>query len=515
MKRVSSRLTRLLVAGMASLVLASPALAQDQAVLRVSTPFDEAAGLDPLRSQGFFYVYGVSELLMQFREDGHFHPWLLESAENTDDFTWVLKLRPGITFQNGKALDAAAVVGCLEYQMTNSSAAQGAFPAGIAFEATGPLDITVKTPTAFPALPGLLADRNVYSIFDVEAVEAAAGDWAQLADDGIYTGPYAVASIDAEHVMLDRHEGYWQGMPAMAGVDVQFIRDTNASVLAVQNGEIDIALFMPVSVRPVVEASPAMHFAYRPSEGLVDQAYQLFLNVGQEPFTDPAVRQAIVKAIDYDEISNTVFGGVHGLATGFYGSLYDYALKNQATDLAGATALLDAAGWVPGGDGIREKDGQRLELDIVFNPGVADLVTMGAALQDQLREAGIGVVITTADDTAAALSSRPWGASMFRNSLAGIPELFLHRFMTADGDRNFAGYANAEFEAAVDELAQTIDETRRTELLHRIQEIAVVEDPYVVVLAFSQAPAVTGAGFHHYVPGFFFQHINWQTAPQD
>jgi peptide/nickel transport system substrate-binding protein len=504
-------IVRTIAASLLAGLLVQPALGQSDDILRVSTPFDEAAGLNPIGSQGFFYVYGVSELLMQFREDGQFHPWLLESLENSGELTWEGTLREGITFQNGKPVDAAAVVAVMQHQLANSPAARGAFPEGTQFAANGERGIVVTTPRPFPALPGLLSDRNVYSIFDLAAAEAVNGDWASLGGDGIYTGAFAVEAIDSEHLTLVRNPDYWQGTPHMAGVDVRFVRDTNAAALAVQNGEIDIALFMPVAVRQVVEASGRAHFNFRPSEGLVDQAYHLFFNTQVAPFDDPVVRQAVSMGIDYRELAEDVFGGVHGVGTGLYGSLYDYALENQETDPAAAAALLDGSGWIAGSDGIRQKDGNRLTLEVVYNPSVADLVTIGTAIQAQLAELGVELVITQVDDTATALASRPWNASMFRNSLAGIPELFLRRFMTAEGDRNYGQYDNTEFAELVRQLEVTLEETERAAILQRIQQIAVDEDPYVLVLAFSQAPVVVSPAFHDTLPGFYFQHINWQT----
>src|SRR5690606_4254959 len=104
-------LRRLLIAPVvaAALAVAAPALAQSDAPvpMRMVTSF-EVSTLDPATAGFWMAEFGVAELLIQFRADGRHHPWLLESWESVDDLTWVLTLREGVTFQNGKPVDAEA-----------------------------------------------------------------------------------------------------------------------------------------------------------------------------------------------------------------------------------------------------------------------------------------------------------------------------------------------------------------------------------------------------------------------
>lgn len=497
------------------LILPAGALAQDDArdVLRFATSF-EILNLDPIQEGYWMQEFGVGELLMQFRADGQFHPWLLESIESRDELSWVMQVRRGVTFQNGKPMSGAAVLAAIEHQMANSSGARGSFPDDARFTLTGEYEITFTTSEPFPALPGLLAQETVFVIYDAETVEAAGADVASLAGQGIYTGPYEIAAHDGQRLTLERYEDYWQGEPAMAGVTVDYMSDTNARLLAVQNGEVDIALFMPIAVKGVVEQTPGLHFNYdTPSSN----SYSTFLNLEAEPFEDARVRLAFSKALDYAEIADEVFQGVFEPANSFYGPVFPWADANVATDVAEAERLLDEAGWIMGADGMRYRDGEPLELEIVYNPGVTDLIALGTALQAQLSEIGMGVNITQVPDTYAAYETLDWDAGIHNQGTGGngIPETFLRRYLASDGDRNYGGYANAEIDALAEELGRTVDPARRDAILARVQEIVIDEDPYALILVFSRLAVVTNDAYAHYQPGFNFFNLDWQTQPKE
>jgi len=487
---------------------------EDPAALTILTSFP-IMDLNPSGgSAHYMSKFGTGEMLMQFREDGLQHPWLLQALDQQSENVWVLTLRPGITFQNGKPVDAAAVLAAIEWQLEHSAAARGSIPLDARFAVTGDLEITVTTETPFAGLPGALAHEQVFPIFDAETVAAADGDWQALVGAGIYTGPFIVTGLDAEGATLERYDGYWQGRPVLPGVTIGFVTDANARILAVQNGEADIAFYPPIASRPVIEATPGLHFNFSTPN---PNAFTMILNVAEAPFDDPAVRLAVIDAVDYGEIAEDVFGGVFEPATGFYRPMFPWALENQHTDLGTAEALLDEAGWAAGSDGVRTKDGERLRLTLMLNPGLPDLVALGNALQAQLVETGIEVELVGVTDIFAAMGgdAQSWDGGILNDATApfGVPETFLTRYLGADGDRNFGGYDNAELEALTQELGMTLDEARRNEILARLQKILIEEDPGAFILTFNRDVVITNDAYAHYQPGFNFYHLSWETGP--
>lgn len=506
-------MTKPILAALLAVALSTTAaLAQDGEALRIVTSFD-IDSMNPSKDGFWMQEFGVAELLMKFEPDGTNQPWLLESLVAKDDLTWVATVRDDVTFQNGRTLDADAVLAAIERQIAHSDAAKGSVPEGVAFEKTGNLEITISATAPWPELPGVLSNESVFLIYDTEAVEAVGEDWSQLVGAGIYTGPYQVTALTPDRLETDRFEGYWRGEPALPGVTINFVSDPNARILAVQNGEADIALYPPIAARPVVDATPGIHFNYgTPSTG----GFLGFMNINEAPFDDVRVRQALLKAVDYDEIANVVFGGVLEQATGLYNKSFPWALENYETDLEEAAALLDEAGWTLDG-AARRKDGEALSLSLIIYPQQPDLVPMSGALQAQLRKLGIEVKITSVDDLYAALlgGEVDWdlGISSEGTVSWGVTSPFLNRYIATGGNRNFARYSNAEVQALIAELKVTVDTERRDAILQRIQTILVAEDPYVFALNIHKGRVVVNEAYAGYEPGFALYHVSPDTAP--
>lgn len=503
----------LIAMAMALSTVAFPVIAEDHAPLRIVTSF-AIENMNPFDEGYWMQEFGVAELLMKFEKDGQHHPWLLSNLEAADDETWVLSLRENITFQNGRPVNAEAVLAAITLQLENSPAARGAVPESALFTMTGDYEITVTTDQPWPSLPGTLANESVFLIFDAEAVEAVGDDWPSLVGAGIYTGPYAVTHLDANEMIVERFDDYWQGLPALPGLSVTFVTDPNARILAVQNDEADIALYPPTAAFPVIEATPGVHFvAGTPGTG----GFLGFFNSSKAPLHDPLVRRALLKAIDYEHIAQTVFKGLRATATGLYNADFAWAVENYITDRDTAARLLDEAGWTLGSDGRRSKDGVPLELTILIYPQQPDLVPMSNDLQAQFNTLGITLAVQSVDDIYAGMmeGTVEWDIAVSSEGTVswGITEGFLNRYVSSTSERNYAGYANERVDQLIAELTITIDLARRHAVLREIQEILYDEDPYVFMFAIAKGAVVVNDLYRNYEPGFALHHITWQTQP--
>ncbi|NJM08875.1 ABC transporter substrate-binding protein [Candidatus Gracilibacteria bacterium] len=489
---------------------------EDLPPLRIVTSF-QIASLNPVDDGFWMPEFGVGELMMQFRADGQHYLWLLEELEQIDDVTWRLHLREGITFQNGAPLDAAALAALINRQMELSSSAQSNFAAGTTAEVTGELEVTLNTVAPNTGVIPALADEAVFPVYDVAAVEAAGENVEQLIGAGIYTGPYSVVSLNEQEMLLERYEGYWQGMPALPGVSVRFVSDPQARILAVQNDEADIALYPPTAAKPVVDAQDGIFFNFgTPSTG----GFRMVLNIQEPPFNDMAVRQAIIRAINYDELANDVMDGVFVSATSYYPPFFDFALANQRTDVAEATRLLDEGGWLPGADGVRAKDSEPLRVILLIYPQQPDLTPISEAIQAQLSDLGFAVEIRSVDSINDALGpgGEEWDAGLVSAgavTFGGAPEPTLRRSFVTGGDRNYAGFSNAELDALAEELSRTFDSQRRTEILQRLQVIKIEEEPYQFFVNHHTGRVVVNERYRDYQPGFALYHVSYTTRPSE
>ena len=159
------------------------------------------------------------------------------------------------------------------------------------------------------------------------------------------------------------------------------------------------------------------------------------------------MRQALALAIDRKQIAET--GAQRGLrrprTTSTPPTLPWSVPGVLKTDVAGAKKLLDDAGWRPGPDGIRVKDGKRLAFEWLHYPQQPDSKPMSEAIQAQLKAVGVELRLKQVDDITAAFRSKDFDAGVTFNSMqkAGNPMRVLNTYFRTDSLRNWGGWGSA------------------------------------------------------------------------
>ncbi|MFD4291662.1 ABC transporter substrate-binding protein [Rhodococcus sp. NPDC058532] len=472
------------------------------------------AGLDPAATgTNWLFDWGVAENLLQVDEDGAISPWLAESVERRDDLTWVIELREGQTFQNGKPVTPDAVAAALTRQIEKSTAAQVYLAPGTRAVVEGGA-VVLRTPSPNAMVPaGLAARDNSLQIYDVEAVEAAAGDSAKIVGSGAYTGPYAITEWTPTDLELARYDGYWQGMPALTGISVDVVPDEQARIAGVESGEADMAFYPSTGARLALDGRTDVAVKNSP---MALQSLLVEMNLKEGIFTDTDVRKAFTLAIDYQGIADNIGNGSFAAAGGLYPDVMPYAVDNQKLDLDEANSLLDAAGWVSGADGVRTRDGQRLTVRFVTQAQGPETTDVAIGIQEQVAKAGFDLQIDVAEDSAA-VKENPAGwesSAALSGSLSGTADPvqpYLVRWTTG-GSSNAQGISNPELDAIGDTLRHTFDEGARDELLERAQQILVVDQAYVVAGTFKYFTVVTSDEWSDYEVSNVRRHIRYDTG---
>jgi peptide/nickel transport system substrate-binding protein len=177
--------------------------------------------------------------------------------------------------------------------------------------------------------------------------------------------------------------------------------------------------------------------------------------------------------------------------------------------------LLDQSGWLAGGDGLRRKNNQPLEITLLVYPQQPDFAALATAIQAQLGEIGFQVRIRQVEDINAAMrDSSLWHAAFNSPGLVttgGAPDTFLREPLTSRGERNYGGVNDAELDRLVNELSTAFDAKQRAELLARIQQIVIVERVYEVRPVFLRARVVVGRRWRNYQPSPHLHHITYET----
>lgn len=315
-----------------------------------------------------------------------------------DGKTYTFKMRPGITFASGNPLTAEDAAFSLQRViLLNKSPAfilgQFGFTPDNVKERIRALDDTtlvLDTDKAYaPTFLLYCLTATVASIVDKQEVmkRDAAGDlghaWLRTQHAG--SGPFKLRQWKPNEVLvLDRHDGYWQGAPAMQRVVIRHILEPTTQRLLLEKGDVDIARKLGSDQLAGLRNNPDIRIR-RGEKGAI---YYLGLNQKNEFLAKPAVRQALKYLIDYQGMADTIMKDrvvIHQafVPRGFLGALDETPFT---LDVDKAKALLAEAGLA---------DGFRLTLDTRSS---AEVMAMAQSIQATFAQAGIELDLIPGDN---------------------------------------------------------------------------------------------------------------------
>jgi len=482
----------------------------------------EIAFIDPVASGGFWlYDFGGQENLLERKDDGKLHPWIAESVERVDPLTWTITVRDGITYGNGGEVDAEGVAASINRQIAERSGSRNLIPGGVA-TVSGPLEVMLTTPEPNAGVADALAERGAFPVYDVDAVVAADGvDEDTFADNdlligtGFLTGPYQPVEFSADEMTLGAYADYWQGTPPLPGVVVRRVIDEQARMLAVQNGEADLNLYPPVEAARLLTNADGPQFK---ASTIALQGVTMDLNLQSAPFDDVKVRQALALALDYDMLANDVLDGVFGVATGLYPEpVVPGIVERSTTDPERASALLDEAGWVQDGDGVRTRGGEKLSFTILRAAQDPETNSLAIAIQELVKPFGFEVELLTSEDFFTVLEDpEAWDATIFLTGLmssSGAPYGPFFNKLTTEGPNNNGKFSDPELDALYLDLLASETDDERLEILDRTSEIVVTEQAYLIITTFKRYVVVVSPEYSDYVVSNFRRHVTFDTAP--
>lgn len=210
------------------------------------------------------------------------------------------------------------------------------------------------------------------------------------------TGMYMMKQyVEGQYAILEANPNYYNGRPYIDQIIYRII-DSNVAVGEMTRGTLDYVEFGATELGAYQEIDHATIHEYA---GFVYQ--EMVFNTQREPFNDKRVRQAAAYAIDRQAIIDNLMGGhasslytpIHPLTWAFTDEVEQYRYNPEK-----AKQLLDEAGWKVGSGGIREKDGKKLSVELIF-PGVGNQVRIRTApvVQQWLNAVGFDVKISGLD----------------------------------------------------------------------------------------------------------------------
>ena len=423
--------------------------------------------------------YGIGETLVHYTDTMELEPWLATEWTNDGNLTWTITLRDGVKFSSGRDMDGAAVKQCLEHLLEVHDRAPSDTMIDT-IEADGQI-LTITTKEPLPALMNYLGDPYG-CIIDVDASDFDAGI-------AVGTGPYKVKDmVTDDHLTLVPNEYYWNGTPKLDELTIRTISDGNTLAMALQAGEIDAAYGMAYESYPLFENGNFQFSAIQTS-----RAFFASMNMTSPVIQDPAVRKAIAMGIDKEGFVAVLLDGHgvvgHGAFPDGFSTFGGEHVTTEGYDPEGAKALLEEAGWVDtDGDGIREKDGQKLVIRWLTYPSRQELPLLAESVQATLKQIGIEVDINcTASrrEFLADMTSFDIYASALVTAPSGDPQYFFTTSCLPGMSYNFGAYENEHVNDLMNQMATEFDTARRGELAIELQQ-AILDDNAYIFCSFLQ-----------------------------
>jgi peptide/nickel transport system substrate-binding protein len=314
------------------------------------------------------------------------------------------------------------------------------------------------------------------------------------------TGPFKVVRwLRGDRIEYVANDRYFLGRPKLRKVVVHFIADENTIVNQMRAHEID--WFFQATPRSYAQLRSVPHVVAHlvPFNG----QDSIMLNVTRAPVDDVRVRSAVGLALDKRRIVDDVTFGTAVPATEDIPSFmwaFDPTAGTNQRDLPRAKALLDAAGWRVGPDGIRTKGGNRLTLQLAYRTESVTDRGRGVLIAAMLRDAGFDVQLkgyTTAllygPAGTGILSSGRYQAGL-QTWYAGVdPDDSTQLLCEYRAPRgyNWSGYCNPAMDAAQNDALTHYDRPTRKRAYSEIQHLLAHDAPLVYLWWPRQIEAVS------------------------
>lgn len=410
-------------------------------------------------------------------------PALAESWEVSEDgLTYTFHLQEGVTFHDGTAWDADALIYNINRYTDETDPNYDpvlityytvlTFVDSVEKVDDATVTFTLNQPFAF-----FLAD--LYNVYFASPTSLDEDGAAGQATHPVGTGPFVFDSLaQNQSISFVRNDDYWGDVAKLDRLTVELIPDASARTAALRSGRVDwIEAALPDDLASLEDAG------FVATGNPFDWEWSWQLMTTEEPFDDIRVRQAMNYAIDREAIAEDLLHGTAAPAFQMFAeaSLYYTADDDiYSYDPDKATALLTEAGYP---DGLDVTVGY-----ITAGSGSMQARAMNEALQAQLAEVGINVSLEPVDFSGmyAQLGEGDtgWQAANQAFSLEQ-PSSWKGFWFGCDG--NYFNYCNEEAEALYDQALATVDDEERAALLTQVGHL-VTEDAAWLFVANDTAP---------------------------
>lgn len=433
----------------------------------------------------------IYEPLVSYEEGGEIKPHLAESWDISEDgLEYTFKLREDVTFTDGSSLNADIIKKNFDAVLENKSSHTWLGVINVIEKTEVVDDSTFKMVLSepyYPALQDLAVVRPVRFLGESGFPED--GDTSQGITEPVGTGPWVLEDYKAdEYAVFIRNPDYWGEAPELEKVTIKIIPDAETRVLAFEKGELDMIYGEGIiSMDSFNHLKESGEYETDLSEPLATRS--LLLNSTNEKLSDLNVRLALQHAFNKEAMVEGITLGLEEKADKILSTNFPYTDVDIAPieyDMEKAVSYLEEAGWVlPEGKTIREKDGQPLELGLIYDKTDPIQKSMAETLQAEWTAIGVqlnieGVELT---DQIERRKAGDFDIDFWYNYGAPYdPHSFIN-VVAEEGWGVAEAHSNlpmkAELDAQIEEALASQDEEERQELYNGI--LNTLQDQSVIV----------------------------------
>lgn len=484
----------------------------------------DVASLNPLLSASkydrwvFFYLYTP---LTHFDANLLVAPGLAKSWEiSPDGKVYTFHIEPKATFDDGTPVLASDVIWSLK-KITD--------PASEAVQLAGHFDNVDWTQTkALDAKTAVIAFKLAFApqlgffndLLVLPEHVYSQGNWkTDYNFKAVGNGPYKlVRRVSGKEILLERRDDFWGAKGHPQYIHFKIVSDEATAWQAVMRGDIDETIissdiWMTQRTRPDLQRVLDFHRFYTLQYNYVPW------NLRDPLLQDKRLRHALAGCIDLRSIIDNIYHGTARAVIGhFTPDMWAYNPEVQPIpyDPAGALKELNSLGWLDtNGDGILDKGGKPLRIEMIFVGGSGTSALFAQLYQSDLKKIGVDLVVTPLDGTTAIkrMLSGNYQAGFLSWDLDPDPDPFqiLHSSQFPPTGQNFVFYKSAEADKLMELGRATFDQKKRIEIYHRLQQVLADDQPYAWTVQVSTKWAVTrrihgvkessGWGLYNWYPG--------------
>ena len=424
-------------------------------------------------------------------------PALATSATPSEDgLTWTINLREGVKWHDGEDFTVDDVIFSYNFQIASGGAPQ--LEAIENMEANGDygLTLTLKEPKPFFLNEGL-AQTYIMPEHIWRDQTPVSGELSQF-QGMIGTGAYKLVEVEpGQFYRFEANPDYFRGEPVVPEILAKIVTDQDQRFNQLRAGEADAVLS---SVPPTLAQEFESNDELALSKGSNFASFVYYTNGSREPFNDPAVRQAIAKAIDTKTLVDVVLLGQGvELPLNWYNPEIPWAISiPHVFDPDVAAAELEAAGLVDSdGDGIREFNGTNTDFEILCDVNKTIEVRATELIVEWLADVGIGSHAVCQDINTTVAEIWPnfvalpepdydmmiWLWSSTPQAQRGFIRFLTNCEFSGIGTRNLTGICDEDWDALLAEFVSSAVAARTEELSIELQERFAENLPFIPLMS--------------------------------